>query len=207
MSAGNVHTKASLALTAGFLVGAIVSRESTDLQYAMGALIGVMISPDCDVDSKFIAYHYIRRGLGKWAEKIWDWLWYFYRRSLKHGSELSHFPVVGTLGRITYLFFFCVIIPYLVLRIFIPFQWEPELVWWMAKFATYWKVIVGLMGADFIHWGLDILTTEHVGNVYTHGFWGFLYRKFGLRPPNFEKSTRRNAPKTQKWYPDMGEPK
>jgi uncharacterized metal-binding protein len=207
MSAGKVHTRASIALTAGFLVGAIATHLPADFQYAAGSLVGVMISPDCDVDGKFIAYHYIRKSLGFWAEKIWDWLWYFYRRSLKHGSELSHFPIIGTLGRITYLFFFCVIIPYVVLRLFFPFSWTDELSWWIGKICQHWRVVMGLMSADFIHWGLDVLTTEHVGNTWKHGFWGFVSRTFGLQPPNFKKSSRRNAPDTQKWYPDMGEPK
>jgi uncharacterized metal-binding protein len=157
MSNGRTHSIASVALACGFLL-------SGGGQEAMGALVGVMISPDCDVDNGFVADTYIRNRFGRVVEMGWDGLWYFYRRSLKHGGELSHFPIISTLGRIAYLFFFTIVIPYVVLMLFLPGAWDiqTELGWWWGKIWEHWRLIVGLMGADLIHWGLDISTTEHL---------------------------------------------
>lgn len=160
MSAGYVHTRASVILAGAFVTAAVVSHNASDVQYAIGALVGVMVTPDCDVDNGFIAYHYIKRSLGSWAERIWDYIWFFYRRSLKHGSELSHFPIISTLGRITYLFFFAIVLPYLFMGIFVHFDLRYELLWWVGKICQYWKVVVGLMGADTIHFALDIATSD-----------------------------------------------
>lgn len=161
MSSGVVHTKACIALAVGFTAGAIASQNPSDFQYVLGALTGVLISPDCDVDSKFIAYKYIRQRLGRAAESGWNYVWYFYRKSVKHGSELSHFPIVGTIFRVGYLFLFAIVIPYLVLSLLFPFDLLREWQWWAWQTLTHWKIVVGLMGADLIHWALDILTTEH----------------------------------------------
>lgn len=154
MSAGHVHTKASLFLAAGFLFTGGWSE-------AIGSLIGILITPDCDVDNGMISDRYIRQRVGWAMEKIWDGVWYFYRRSIKHGSELSHFPVLGTMGRILYLFFFLVVLPTGVLCFFLPLDFIHEIQWWWRHMVGEWRVILGLMGADLIHYFLDILTTEH----------------------------------------------
>lgn len=160
MSSGKVHTLSAVALATGFAVGALSDYDMRVMEYAAGALIGILVSPDNDVDKGNVGYGYIRNRLGDWAEYIWDAVWFMYRRSVKHGSELSHFPVISTLGRLAYLFLFAIIIPYLVLDIFFPIDLGFELSWWMAKFAFYWRVLVGLAAIDFIHWFLDIATVK-----------------------------------------------
>lgn len=161
MSAGTVHTKACLILAGGFLVGTLFTRQPEDIQYIAGALAGIFVSPDCDVDSKFIAYKYIRQRLGKVAESAWNVLWYYYRKSIKHGSELSHVPIVSTTGRLLYLYCVTIVAPYVILCLILPLNFWHELDWWAAKFLGLWRVWIGLMGADLIHWALDICTTEH----------------------------------------------
>lgn len=159
MSSGKVHTLASVALATGFTVAALSTYDMDSMQYAAGAVVGIFIQPDCDVDKGFIAYSYIRKRLGDWAEFIWDRIWYMYRRSVKHGSELSHFPVISTLGRLAYFFLFCVVIPNFVLSFF-GLNFSEEVAWWFGKVCQYWRVVVGLMGADFVHWFLDIATVK-----------------------------------------------
>ena len=160
MSAGSVHTLSAVALATGFTVASLSVLDPDAMQYAAGAVVGIFVSPDCDVDKGFIAYHYIRRRLGDWAEWVWDRIWFMYRRSVKHGSELSHFPVVGTLGRLVYLFFFVLVVPYLFLDIFFPFNLDFEFRWWITRILSYWRVVVGMMGVDFIHFILDIATVD-----------------------------------------------
>ena len=161
MSAGCVHQKASLALAAGFALGSLAFGPG--IEYAAGGLVGIMLTPDLDVDNGYIGNKIIRNRVGRLAERAWDGLWYFYRKSLKHGSELSHFPVVSTLFRLGYLFFFLIVIPYMILALVVPGAWDvwSELSWWIALGAKHYKLILGLMGSDLIHWALDILTTEH----------------------------------------------
>jgi len=161
MSAGCVHQKASVILAGGFLLGSLVFGPG--IEYAAGALIGIMLTPDLDVDNGYIGNKIIRNKLGHWVEKGWDMLWHFYRRSLKHGSELSHFPVVSTLFRLAYLFFFLIVIPYVVLVIFIPdkLNIRLEFQWWINLILSHYELILGLIGSDLIHWTLDVSTTEH----------------------------------------------
>ena len=161
MSAGCVHQKASVILAASFLLGSLTLGPG--VEYAAGALIGIMLTPDLDVDAGYLGNKIIRNKIGVWAEKIWDALWYFYRKSLKHGSELSHFPVVSTLFRLTYLYFSLLVIPYLILSLIVPGAWDiwSELAWWIELGAKHYRVILGLMGSDLIHWALDTLTKEH----------------------------------------------
>jgi uncharacterized metal-binding protein len=161
VSAGCVHQKASLALAGGFLLGSLAFGPG--IEYAAGALVGIMLTPDLDVDKGYIGNKIIRNRMGWLAEKAWDGLWYFYRKSLKHGSELSHFPVVSTLFRLGYLFFFLIVIPYVILALVLPGAWNigSELMWWIELGVRHYRVILGLMGSDLIHWALDVLTTEH----------------------------------------------
>lgn len=166
MSAGCVHQKASVALGVGFLLGSLAFGNG--IEYAAGALVGIMVMPDLDVDAGNISNTIIRNklgrnGLGRWVEKGWNLLWYFYKKSLKHGSELSHFPVISTLFRLAYLFLFLLVIPYGVLEILAPGAWDiwSELHWWVMLAVKHYKIILGLMGSDLIHYVLDILTTEH----------------------------------------------
>ena len=181
MSSGCVHQKASLALAGGFLLGSLAFGPG--IEYATGALVGIMLTPDLDVDAGNISNQIIREKIGgkpsgrqkdkpwfvirrriAWAvEKVWDGLWFIYRGSVKHGSPLSHFPVISTLFRLAYLFLILLVIPYAAFAILFPGAWDigSEIRWWLEMARQHHQVILGLMGSDFIHWGLDILTTEH----------------------------------------------
>ena len=136
------------------------------IEYAAGALVGIMLTPDLDVDRTYIGNKIIRDRLGKIGrpvEIIWDGLWYAYRKSLKHGGPLSHFPVIGTIGRLGYLYLFALVIPYTIMGLVLPGAWsvQNELFWWNQKLLEHYQLILGLIGSDVIHWGLDVMTTEH----------------------------------------------
>jgi uncharacterized metal-binding protein len=162
MSAGCVHQRASVILAGGFLLGSLVLGGS-GLEYAIGSIVGIMVGPDLDVDNGNISNHILKNKIGKWAERSWSLLWYFYRGSIKHGSELSHFPVLSTLGRLAYLYLFILVLPYTLLGLVVPGAWTigDELTWWNNLIVHHWRMILGLMGSDLIHWALDILTKEH----------------------------------------------
>jgi uncharacterized metal-binding protein len=159
MSTGRTHTRASLILSGTFLVGTLFTGNVSDVQYAFGAALGVMLSPDLDVDNKNISYKYIR-SIGNVFEFIWGWLWYPYRKSLKHGGNLSHDPIIGTLGRIIFLFYRLIVIPEVILSVSGQVDFWNEMQWWAWKMILLWKIWIGLAGADLIHFVLDIATTN-----------------------------------------------
>ena len=157
MSKGIVHVQASVILAGAFgIMG--------EPEYAIGAFLGTILSPDLDVDKSFIGDKFILQRLGAIPHRAWRTCWHFYRKSIKHGSELSHFPIISTLGRIAYLFLFCVIIPYMVLSYF-GFDFWYEVNWWFGILCQRWKVVLGLMGSDFIHYALDIATVNDTFNL------------------------------------------
>ena len=162
MSAGHVHTRASLILAGGFIVGGVITGSPTALLHALGSLIGVMISPDQDVDNGNISNKYLRTKIGRWADLIWRGIWYMYRRSLKHGGELSHFPLISTIGRMIYLFCLLIVLPHVLIYFLFSPNWDLWYVlgWYMRITLEGYNVFLGLVGADLIHYVLDISTKE-----------------------------------------------
>lgn len=153
-------------LAGGFIIHSLVidthGIDYATIEYAIGALVGILLTPDLDVDNGYIGNQIIRDRVGWIADKIWDGLWYFYRKSIKHGSELSHLPILSTIGRLAYLYLFVLVIPYAIFEL--VFHWwsmGSELYWWNHQLVEHYRIIIGLMGSDLIHWALDILTTEH----------------------------------------------
>lgn len=148
-------------LAGGFLLGSLVF--GSGIEYAAGALVGIMLTPDLDVDRGYIGNAIIRNRIGSLADKAWRGLWFFYRGSIKHGSGLSHFPVLSTIARLSYLYLFLIVLPYTVMEILAPGAWDvgAELRWWSYQILNHWRLILGLMGSDLIHYMLDLLTTEH----------------------------------------------
>jgi uncharacterized metal-binding protein len=161
MSTGRVHTRVTLLIAAEFAVATIVSLDVSNVQYVAGALLGVILQPDLDVNHGKTHSNNLVSRLGLVPYIGWQGVWYMYRRSLKHGGDLSHFPVIGTLGRIGYLFLFAIVFPNLLLSQLFDFDFWYETSWWAWKIALAYKVILGLMTTDFFHWLLDVTTKEH----------------------------------------------
>lgn len=162
MSSGNTHRKASLILASGFSLGAIIISSPEMAKCAVGALVGVMATPDWDVDKKFIGNRIIKKRLGNLAEKVFDAWLKPYKTSFKHGRFGSHFPVYGTFGRLFYVLF-TLIVPFYVIYflILLSFNYHTnlinELMWWCRIMFASWYTF-GLVYSDVIHYFLDILT-------------------------------------------------
>jgi uncharacterized metal-binding protein len=71
-------------------------------------------------------------------------LWYPYARLCKHRSVISHFPFIGTAGRLLYL----AIVP-LALVYFL--KWQPPKV----PLTPLYLAIGGLAASDILHWAMD----------------------------------------------------
>ena len=165
MSSGTVHAKASIILASTFTVASLYNPRI--LECAAGAMAGILLSPDLDLDARNISYKIIRKR-SLFGEKLWSWFWRGYRKSFKHGQFASHFPIFSTFVRLFYIYFWIILVPHVFLKL--PFlmklspipQWDLMFVLsWYAKIFLSWMFVYGLMASDVIHWALDALTVEH----------------------------------------------
>lgn len=156
MSDGRTHLKSSLILAASLSVAAVLSQDVRLLECAGGAILGVILSPDLDVDSGSIGNFVIRKRLGVFAERVWRGFWRGYSRSFKHRGFASHFPIYSTFLRLSYVYFWLIFVPHTVVKLLGLFNWglTPVLSWWSIIFLSP-LFFVGLASSDAIHWVLD----------------------------------------------------
>lgn len=160
MSSGKVHATASVVLSVGFATCSVVTGRPEFVRCAVGAVVGVFVSPDLDLNGGLVQGTFIQKKTGWLGKKLWEWFWRPYSLSVKHGSFVSHFPIFSTLVRLLYLYFWIILLPSLVLEIFAGryFDLPYELKWWLQRIDAY--AVLGLAGSDTIHFLLDILTKE-----------------------------------------------
>lgn len=165
MSSGVVHTKACIILSAAFVGTAILTGRHEFFECAIGSMTGILISPDLDVDAKNISTAIIKKRTGWFGAKLWDMLWHNYRLSFKHGRFASHFPIFGTFVRLAYIYFVFVIPAVFIWWFYIQLESNynlnliQELKWWFILLLRP-AFFYGLASADFVHYGLDIFTTN-----------------------------------------------
>lgn len=151
MPNGRVHSASSLVVAISGATTMLLLNRGAEciVGVSTGALIGILLSPDADVNGGSIADYYIRRYSGVAVEVAWDSIWAVYRKVCKHRGFISHFPVISTVLRIAYLavFYFLIATPLKWLSGFVRIDWALFL-WW---------AFVGLVLADTSHWGLDKL--------------------------------------------------
>jgi uncharacterized metal-binding protein len=149
MPNGKTHARATLALAVDS--GVLSYQMGQPLQYAAalagGALTGLVLTPDLDVDGGCISDDFVREYAGRPAGWFWSLYWRPYSRIIPHRSRLSHAPVLGTALRLLYLSIL------------------PALVWWFASGAMprpdfpSWSIwaVGGLALADALHYLMDRL--------------------------------------------------
>ena len=93
MASGSSHDRATwvLALPFGLLCWPVLGWSGSATAALAFLIGGLLLSPDLDTRS---------RPTGRWGPL--QLLWWPYRRVLRHRSLLSHGPVLGSLGRLTY---------------------------------------------------------------------------------------------------------
>jgi uncharacterized metal-binding protein len=162
MSSGIVHRDSSLLLAGSFILVGVFTLDQASIPYAVGSILGIVCSPDWDVDKSFIGDTYVRR-LGRPFEWLWDRFLHVYRVSLKHGSPLSHWPIIGTLGRIIYSYFFIIFIPVFLYHFVFQPEWSLYDVFLkhIGVLVANWRILVGLASSDFIHFIMDKVTTNN----------------------------------------------
>jgi uncharacterized metal-binding protein len=145
MPSGRVHAAASAVLSvplSGFIFGA-TANSSLAMAIGGGCLAGILLTPDLDQETiSSSEYSLIKYTLG--LGFLWAMLWYPYARLCRHRSPLSHWPVLGTAGRLLYI---C--LPLAAYQYFtgwqMPKQWLP-----LLPFA-----VAGLALSDALHFVFD----------------------------------------------------
>ena len=158
MPSGRIHSASSMVVAiSGATTMLLLNRGIEGIAgVGTGALIGILLSPDADVNGGSIADYYIRRYSGVAVEVAWDSIWTVYRKVCKHRGFISHFPVISTVLRIAYLSVFYFLIT-------TPLKWITSLV--HIDWLTFlWWCFIGLVLADSAHYGLDKLD-EMLGGI------------------------------------------
>lgn len=107
MPSGQVHSGITIGIATGGLISYIAYPYVEPMQMAMaigGALFGLIVGCDMDVDGGNISNYYVRSFLGGflgWIYSVWKLP---YSLAMKHRSFWSHFPIVSTLIRLLYIF-------------------------------------------------------------------------------------------------------
>lgn len=150
MPSGIVHAKTTLFLTlpsAALAYGASAALSPHEAMLnagaaALGCLAGIPLTPDLDQETLSTSEYWLIKatlGLGF----LWTMLWYPYARLCKHRSPLSHWPILGTAGRLAYGAIF--------VAIAITLGWQPPLIPAVAAGCA----VAGLLISDIAHWVLD----------------------------------------------------
>jgi uncharacterized metal-binding protein len=122
-------------------------------------LVGILLTPDLDVDKTYIGNQIIKKKLGYIPERLWNGFWWGYKKSFKHGQFGSHFPVFSTLVRLMYVYFWTILVPHFLIYFSANPNWNLTFVLqWYAKIFVEFYFFFGLVSSDFIHYALDRLT-------------------------------------------------
>lgn len=168
MSTGKAHARASKALApiaalgtgcfcqfvGDYLPGSILAGAGT--LFGCG-IVGQILSPDLDQPNITASEWYVIRRLGPLAG-LWIAFWWPYAVLIKHRSALSHYPVVGTAGRLAYLFWG----PLLAIK-----NWDTPVPVWAAVLFT--GMIAGLAVSDMAHYVMDFRPKRRRRRAYPRG--------------------------------------
>lgn len=163
MPNGKAHASATLILAAGLGVISITLRQDpaiTTTALVGGCLMGLVLTPDLDVDRGSISHSIVNRTAGFLIGFAWRLFWYPYSRVMPHRSWYSHMPVFSTFIRVAYLFALPMLLWWLVSQ-FIPL---PSL--HLPAWDWYPVVFIGLVLSDTLHALMDIGDSTVKRRVY-----------------------------------------
>jgi uncharacterized metal-binding protein len=147
MSDGKTHEGDSIALS--IAIGIIASLYMKSIVaggwMALGALCGVYLTPDLDVDGWIRSKRKVVNSFGLFGY-LWFGYWYPYSRAIRHRHWISHMPVVGTAIRVLYVG----IIPAIVATA-VGVQLSDDLIIGLMLW------FIGLVISDTAHWLRDFL--------------------------------------------------
>ena len=162
MPSGRTHAIITTAIAATLLA-------SGHPYCASGAALGLVVTPDLDVDTKRAPDNVIWSLYGERAKDMWRAFWMAYSKAMPHRSIRSHFPVISTVIRIAY------VATWLIGVFILIYLAAAQLMTWPANgwavliarageaiyrsMAARW-MFCGLVSADTAHFVADILVSE-----------------------------------------------
>ncbi len=165
MADGRTHTLATRTLAVFLFSGQVVrglyqgySTHDiflTSIALTVGVAGGLFLTPDLDVDAGSISEQEVRN-VSPLGENLWWIYWFPYRKLIHHRSPLSHWPVIGTIGRLFYLS-----IPYLIVlavSYYLSLPWFTSLKdagLWLLESPVYRIAVLGLASSDTLHFFMD----------------------------------------------------
>ena len=147
MPSQKVHDTSCLALSALLATAGLVTFRSPFISMAVGAAAGVFVHPDWD----YAEIRGVVADLGplKYLVKPYGW-------AVPHRHWFSHAPLVGTAGRLVYIF-----LPLLLLAqlpvVAGMLSFNP--VWALLRTPQFWWGALGLALADTLHFAMDMAVT------------------------------------------------
>jgi len=148
MPTGKTHRAITIIATVAVSCAILATTLGVDatLYYAAGGAVGLVITPDADIDTKDSVEHKLLREIPL-IGAAWYALWWPYARMFRHRG-VSHWLVIGTLTRLLYLGFFATF-AVLALRLdVVPGEtWICPAVWGLG----------GLLVSDVLHTVVDTI--------------------------------------------------
>lgn len=159
MPPGRPHTQATLIATfvlTGVSAYLVMTTNRPDWVGAIaGGLSGLFLGPDTDVDDGSIANYHARR-IGFLFGVFWRAYWYPYAKLFPHRGLISHTPILSTLIRIVYLFWWWGVWWLLWALGYVDYFWFPSLIFVLS-------FVGGLILVDAIHIVMDFTSTRVKG--------------------------------------------
>lgn len=158
MSSGRTHAAVTLIASTGsaFLLYRYGWPSGQAVAFCVGGLVGLLVNPDLDVNNGSISQRMVRKSAGCLPGLIWAGFWHPYALLIRHRSPLSHWPILGTVLRLTYL----VLIGHLVwLGLHLTFGLAPITTHTSALILPVWALpaFLGLCLSDGLHFVFDHL--------------------------------------------------
>lgn len=142
MPNGACHSAATIA-TASAMLSYYMAGNEWALWAALGVFTGLVVEPDLDQDYQAAPLGTMRQTGGDLLARVWQLYWTPYAKLIPHRSILSHFPVIGSVGRMLYC------IPIYSIPLFV---WSHYFGFPSAQIFSY---AVGLCWCDALHYIMD----------------------------------------------------
>ena len=158
MASGINHIRGTvlLAVPAALLAAGWGSEPGNAIACGVGCLAGVILSPDLDISSRTRSEYLVYRYMGRFPGALWFAFWWLYARLIPHRSPLSHWPIIGTMGRFLYVYLFGGFLWYGAAWLITGTgAWIPMFQW--LQTPTFAWALVGLSLADTLHFFMDFL--------------------------------------------------
>ena len=155
MSDGKTHAQATMGLIIPTMTASMLIYPDDPLSAAIvggiGCATGLIIDPDLDVDGITMSEWQMIKRL--WiVGMLWVVLWYPYAWLIPHRSPFSHWPILGTFGRVLYLLGWLKLLG-AILGISVPVLVIVQQPLFMIWFG-------GLAVADTAHFIMDVLSSK-----------------------------------------------